>query len=255
MTVFSSRISAQLKESVIALGVKMFSHSPLMLTGDEFIAAMIDPDHVSKLKEVQELVGHFGNSSTSLTFAIDQAGGATIHLYVQFIGKPPIILPHYAKRLQPTCPDNIIGKINAWADERYRLGCMFGYAIDAIDYLNEECGDARAMKLMLPALVTIMASNSDWEEDRMVKRGKKLNEAKGFGSLPRLTPDQRQRLKDVSALINVAAMLKDNVFDIFDKSDEGNAVISANTQYKTSASLQGSTVRNAFNHHYVATFV
>jgi hypothetical protein len=132
---------------------------------------------------------------------------------------------------------------------------MFGYAIDAIDYLNEECGDARAMKLMLPALVTIMASNSDWEEDRMVKRGKKLNEAKGFGSLPRLTPDQRQRLKDVSALINVAAMLKDNVFDIFDKSDEGNAVISANTQYKTSASLQGYTVRNAFNHYYVATFV
>lgn len=218
MTVYSARIMTDIQASLMSMASIMFAQTQLVLTADEFTSAYIAPDHVPKLKEMEQLVGFVG--STSMYTDGQTSTGVSMRLYFTFKSHPPIILPRYtASGMQPSCPEGVRSKITEWVDERYRLGCIFGDAIDALDYLNRHCGDARAMQLMLPALVTIMAKNSNFEEDRMVKRAKKLNDRSGFGTLPRMTPANRQRLKEVSAVINMAAMLPDNRDYVIDQGD------------------------------------
>jgi len=208
MSVYSARIMNDIKTSLMSIASVMFAQTQLVLTADEFISAYISPDHVAKLKEVEQLVGFVG--ATSMYTNGQTSTGVGMRLYFSFKGHPPVILPRYTgSGMQPNCPEGVRSKITEWADERYRLGCIFGDALDALEHLNRTCGDDRAMNLMLPALVTIMAKNSNFEEDRMVKRAKKLNDRSGFGALPRMTPANRERLKEVSAVINMAAMLPD----------------------------------------------
>jgi hypothetical protein len=209
MSVYSARIMNDITTSLMAIAGLTFANTQLVLTANEFISAYISPDHVPKLKEMEQLVGFVG--STSMYTNGQTSTGVGLRLYFNFKAHPPVILPRYTSSgMQPNCPEDVRSKIIEWVDERYRLGCIFGDALDALEHLNRTCGDDRAMKLMLPALVTIMAKNSKFEEDRMVKRAKKLSDRSGFGSLPRMTPANRERLKEISAVINMMAMLPDN---------------------------------------------
>lgn len=207
MPVYSPKIMLDIKKSLESIAAHLTARTNLFLTGEEFIAAFVNPEHAPKLRDVQAMVGFVGSGSVHTNLYTSQ--DLKIRCYIGFRSNPPIILPRYVSNgIQPTCPPAIMEKLVEWADERYRIGCMFGDALDAIEYLNAESGDARAMAIMLPALVTIMAKNSTQEDDRMVKRAKKINDSKGFGSLPRMTPVNRERLKEISALINMAAMLE-----------------------------------------------
>lgn len=245
MPVYSYKIISEIKSSLITIAHTMFAHSPLVLTSDEFVASMIEADHVDKLREVQDLVGPVGPTTCNINHMVE---GMRLSMSLQFRGGvPPIIIPRYVRGITASCPLHILQKIDVWIAERYRLGCIIGDALDAIEYLNNECGDARAMSLMLPAMVTIMAKNSAYEEDRMVKRGKKLNESKGFGTLPRLNPEQRQRLKDISALVNMAAMMPDITSC---EAIIGDAIISVSS----SQSIIDSR-KNIFSSDYVGSFV
>ena len=232
MSVYSTKIINEMKFSLKNIADYLINRTHLHLTGEEFIAAFINPEHQTMLIDVRGMVGFVG--STSLYTNIYTSTDTKMRAYLSFKRIPPIIIPRYASNgIQPTCPPAIMAKLVEWADERHRIGCMFGDALDAIDYLNAECGDARAMAIMLPALVTIMSKNSTQEEDRMVKRAKKISEGKGFGSLPRMTPVNRERLKEISALINMAAMLENTPVDA--PNNEGDAHVSL-SQYSTTRS-------------------
>lgn len=208
MSVYNYRITDDIRYNIKQLAEMFFARTRLVITPDEFVAAFIDPEHVGKLREVQELVGFTGQNSIQTT--VQSTAGGRYTVYLTFGGNAPIIIPQYAgKGLQPTCPDDVRAKIVGWVDERVRFGEAFGDAYDAVNLLNENCGDAAAMRVMLPCLPTVMAAQSADQDHRTVKRAKRVAESKRFGSLPRLPQSVKQRLIDISAVVNSVAMVKD----------------------------------------------
>lgn len=219
--VFGTRMLDMLESSLRGLSSKIFGKTQLVLSADEFISAFINPEHIETLHKVRELVGNVGMNSTHTKF--DTSDGLKCVLSLSFSGWPPITMPQYVRLgVQPTCPFEVRERIAAWVDERYRLGCAFGDALDALYYLNTTCGDAKAMSLMLPCLPTIMAGVSEDGDNKTVKRARKITAAKSFGKLPALPVIIKQRLIEVSAIVN-ATSLVDGAPDI--TTGKGDAVL------------------------------
>lgn len=207
--VFGNRMLSELETSLTNMASKVFSKTPLILSGDEFVAAFVNPDHVAPLRQVEELVGRIGTGATTHT-TLASANGENANIQVNFGGIAPIIMPQYVRHgLQPTCPGNVLAKITEWVEERFRLGAVFGDAIDALYYLNGTCGDLRAMSVMFPAMPTIMGAVSNDGDHRTVKRARKLTDSTGFGKLPKLPVTVKQRLIEVSAVVNATTLLND----------------------------------------------
>lgn len=204
--VFGTRMLDMLESSLRGLSNKIFGKTQLVLSPDEFIRAFINPEHVETLHKVRELVGFAGLNA--VTAKVTDFAGLNFSLQISFHGYPPITLPQYIKHgLQPTCPPELRERIVAWLEERYGLGCAFGDALDALYYLNLTCGDAKAMSLMLPCLPTIMAGVSEDGDNKTVKRARKITAAKSFGKLPALPVTVKQRLIEVSAIVNATSLV------------------------------------------------
>jgi hypothetical protein len=209
MAVYSHRMMNDLYSSLSTMATTFFSRMPLMLDPDEFVAAFIAPEHVGKLRDVEELVGHVGTSN----FGVDIAGtdGVKLPWTVVFGFRPPIILPAYVKGgLQSTCPDHVLDKITAWVDERVRFGRVFGDAYDALGELNEVCTDVRAISTMLPCFPVIMGSITEDADAKTSKRAQSLTQSKRFGQLPALPREVKSRLLEVSAIVSSVSLLKDS---------------------------------------------
>lgn len=208
MSVYSHRMMSDLYTSLDALADTFFCRMPLILTPDEFIAGFIAPEHVPTLREVEELVGHIGTSGTSQSYHVE--GMRTLDVIVAFGQRAPIILPRYVSSgFQPTCPDEVRQKVLAWVKERVEFGYAFGDAYDALNELNEICADTRAMAAMLPCFTAIMAGISDDSEAKTTKRAQHLSQNKSVGRLPRLPRQVKDRLLEVSAIVNSVSLMKD----------------------------------------------
>jgi hypothetical protein len=208
MTVYSYRTIELLSSSLNTMASTMFSKTPLILGGGEFLEAFVDPNHIPMLKQVEEICAppNTGWAQTSL----QTEDGESLDMQVQFVVKAPVILPQYVRYgLQPTCPQHLKDKISAWVAERVNFGRAFGDALDAIYYLNERCGDVEAMSLMLPCLPAIMANISTDGDSKVVKRAQKLTTLKRVGKLPRLPRQVTQRLAEASALVNIVTLTQD----------------------------------------------
>lgn len=205
--VFGTRMLDMLETSLRQISQKIFGPSALVLKPDEFVRAFINPEHVDTLTQVRELVGHVGLTST--VTKVNTSDGMEFDLSLAFNGWPPITMPQYVRHgLQPTCPDDVRARITAWLDERYQLGAAFGDVHDALYYLNQTCGDAKAVALMMPCLPTIMAGVSEDGDNATVKRARRITAAKSFGKLPALPVAVKQRLIEVSAIVNATAMME-----------------------------------------------
>jgi hypothetical protein len=198
----------QFKTSLQSLAALMFTRSPLILSDDEFLAAFIEPSHLPMLKEVQEMCRP-GLSAMAYTM-MTSAEGDGMQMQIQFGVSAPVILPQYIRHgLQPTCPQAVRDKFDAWMAERVNFGRAFGDAHDALEYLNDNCGDVEAMTLMLPCLPSIMSNTSEDGDSKAVKKAQQLTSIKRFGKLPRIPRQVTQRLSEVSALINATTLMKD----------------------------------------------
>lgn len=208
MPVYSYRMMSDLTSSLEGMARTFFSRMPLLLDPDEFIAAFIAPEHVGKLREVEELVGFTGMNV--LNTDVPTTDGVAIKVTIGFGMRPPVILPRYAANgLQPTCPDHVRERIVAWADERLRFGYAFGDAFDALQSLNEICADKRALVTMLPCFPTIMGSISDDAEAKTTKTAQAMAQNKSVSKLPRLPREVKERLLEVSAIVNSVSLMKD----------------------------------------------
>lgn len=208
MPVYSYKMIETLSQSLEHMAGLMFEKTPLVLSGEEFLKAFVDPEHIVMLKQVQEMCRPGLHSYASTT--LHSVDGETLSIHVTFIGSAPVILPQYVgSGLHPNCPDDIRNKIDTWIVERINLGRAFGDANDAIIYLNDNCGDVEAMALMLPCLPSVMANVSSDGENKVVKRAQKLATIKRFGKLPRIPREVTQRLSEVSAIVNAVSMMKD----------------------------------------------
>lgn len=206
--IYGHKIIDDLHTSLKNLSLLMFSRTAMVLTEEEVLSAYIKPDHIPMLKEVQAMC----DPSTSGYFYTHQtcSNGVIMRIDYRFGSSSPVILPKYAQEgLCSECPVPVRNKITAFVDQRYAFGMAFGDARDAISELNTSCGDARAMALMLPCLPTIMANISLDPESPAVKRARKLQTSTGFGALPRLPREVKDRLMEVSAIVNSVALLSD----------------------------------------------
>ena len=208
MPVYSYRMIQNLTSSLNSMAATMFNKTPLILSGDEFLAAFVDPEHIPMLKQVHEICKPMtGTWASTVLFSPE---GETLNMQIAFAGSAPVILPQYIRHgLQPNCPPELKAKIDAWVTERVNFGRCFGDALDAVSYLNETCGDVEAMTLMFPCLPSIMAGMSTDGDSKVVKRAQKLTSIKRFGKLPRIPRQVTQRLAEVSALVNATTLMQD----------------------------------------------
>lgn len=209
MTAYSHRMLSDLEVSLHNLATQFFSRMPLILDPDEFIAAFIAPEHVEKLQDVRELVGHVGRDAITTNIA-PRDGMGVPGWSITFGFRPPIILPQYVTHgLQPTCPDHIHEKIIAYIDERMRFGRAFGDALDALRELNSICEDAETITILMPCFPVIVGSISDDSEAKTTKRAQKLAQSKRVGKLPRLPRQVKDRLQEVSSIVNSVSLMRD----------------------------------------------
>ena len=208
MSVFSYRTFNQIESAAGGLFTLFFNKTAMILEPEEFITAFINPDHIDKLKEVQELVGL--STQTWARPIVACSKGDSFYMYLSFSGGAPVIVPQYIQNgLQPTCDPAVREKILGWLDERVRFGDMFGDVKDALNWLNETCNDAEAMTLLLPCLPTIMGQMSSDGDSKTTKRARKLTTIKSFGALPKLPVQVKQRLQEISAVVNSITLMLD----------------------------------------------
>lgn len=226
MPVYSYRMIQSLTDSLGTMATTLFSKTPLILSGDEFLAAFVDPEHLSMLKQVHEICRPTVPSYASTVFFAE--GGETLQMQIAFAGNAPVILPQYIGHgLQATCPQEIKAKVDAWLAERISFGRAFGDAQDAIGYLNDNCGDVEAMTLMLPCLPSVMAGISTDGDSKVVKRAQKLTSLKRVGKLPRIPREVTQRLAEASAIVNATTLMQDAPMPTFKRFDAMFSVTSA----------------------------
>jgi hypothetical protein len=207
MPAFSTKRIESLISALERVANYYFSKMPLILSPEEIISAFVNPDHIAKLREVEELVGFVGRTDFQFTMHID---GCSLPLRVGFNRRPPILLPQYVTGgLQPTCDEATLATIHGWAGERLRLGFAFGDVHDALNQLNYVCQDPNAMATLLPCLPYLMSMINDDEEAGTTKSARKLAQNKSVGRLPRLPLEVKQRLQEVSAIVNSASLLAD----------------------------------------------
>lgn len=207
MPAFSNKRIEALTNTLKRIADNYFARMPLILSPEEAISAFIHPDHITKLREVEELVGFAGSTSISSSLNID---GAALPIRVAFSRRAPIMLPHYVSNgLQPTCDEAVSAMIHGWASERLRLGYAFGDVHDALGYLNYACHGPNTMAALLPCLPYLLSSINDDEEAGTTKAARKLAQNKSIGRMPRLPLEVKQRLQEVSAIVNSASLLDD----------------------------------------------
>jgi hypothetical protein len=208
MPVYSHKMTTNLAYALDNLASMFFSKMPLILTPSEFVAGFINPDHVEKLNDVQEIVGHVGR--TDATVSLTDTDGVSIPTRVTFGVRPPILLPQYiAWGLQPACPADVREKVTSWVTERVRFGDAFGDARDAIGELNQLCSDVETMSALLPCLPLIMSNISTDEDSKTTKRAQALAHNKKVRVIPRILRETKNRLAEVSAVVNSAALLRE----------------------------------------------
>lgn len=209
MPLYSYRTMNSLTEALERMARNFFDRMPLILTPDDFLSAFIAPEHVGKLREIEELVGFLGHNATK-TSLVGRCGVSTPAL-VSFGIRPPVILPLYVPGgMQHTCPENVRDVITVWTDERLRLGHMFGDALDGLHALNEICDDKQALVTLFPCFPTIMGSISEDLDAQTTKTAQAMAQRRRASALPKLPREVKDRLLEVSAVVNSVALVKDS---------------------------------------------
>jgi hypothetical protein len=208
--VLSPRLHSDVADALRAIAENFFTRTRLVITADEFVAAFIQPDHAEKLVDVQAMVGRIGMHSGGTSLPVPDAPSGALRFSYAFSGEPPCLIPQYvANGLVPSCPERLLQRITEWTNERFRIGKAFGTLFDGIEYLNYRCTDIRAMAVMMPVLPALMAQTSLVEDSAVVKRAQRLSQNTKVPKLPKLLPVQREALRDASALVSMAIMVKD----------------------------------------------
>lgn len=208
MAVFTWRTMDEIRGGVRKLASRLISSHTLTLTPQEFIDSFISPEHVDVLNTTAKIVGHVGAESARVK--LSTLSGVKFDCSLMFgASMPPIILPTYvAQGPCPTAPDEIVEKLNAWLEERVRLGRYFGDSLDALSWLNDNCGNANAMAVMFPALPTILRTYDSDPDSQANKRAVKMTNAKSFGTLPKLPREVKARFIECSDLLLTVSMLE-----------------------------------------------
>ena len=194
--------------------------SSLYLTKDEFIEAFVRPEHVSKIREVYDLLGERRTGPVQVTLNTDPTDAdPRIAADIVFFDDPGVFLPSYAKTsFNFATPAG--AKVLEWAAERRRLGLVVGDAIDAIETLNAMCGNSLALSVCFPAIGSIMTRASEAKDqalidkDPVVRRGRAIGNGKSIGSMPSLPREVIDRIRTASATVQALLLTEEAVLSV-----------------------------------------
>lgn len=213
MGVFSPNTTYDLQMQVKRLAERFFATRPLVFTDAEFIEGFIQAEHIEILKQTEDMCGLIGNTG-STSFEAKTTSNVPINLILLFRGNSPIIMPHYInKGLQKDAPEELRERLQAWVDERFLYGCVFGDVYDAVERLNVVCAEAKAMNVLLPILPTLLRNITVEADSRTSKRARKLSEMRGVSSMPVLPRTVTTRIQECCHLLTAANMI-DSVPDV-----------------------------------------
>ena len=204
-------------EAITKHCIAALSKSSLYLTKDEFIEAFIQPEHVSKIREVYNLLGERRTSPAQVTLNTDAHDTfPRLSVDVVFYDDPGVFLPSYSKAwFNIGTPAGT--KIIEWASDRRRIGLVVGDAIDAVEVLNTMCGNALALSVCFPAIGSIMTRSSSHtdqayiDKDPIVRRGRDIGNGKSIGSMPSLPREVIDRIRTASATVQALLLTEDAI--------------------------------------------
>ena len=226
MPVYGRRLMDKLDQGLDSLASQFVGRMRLILQPDEFVAAFITPEHIATLRATEEIVGSASMlSSGQFAFPVCIGENTSVGNSADTSHNPrryrdlvvgaayqraPIIVPRYVNEgLQHSCPEDVHAKITEWAIRRHNIGRAFGDARDALYHLNEICPNAETMTTLLPCLPTVMGSITDGEEAPTNKRAAALAARKQVGTLPRILRPIKERMLEVSAIVNSVSLMQD----------------------------------------------
>ncbi len=251
MAVYSYKMLRELENSLQEMAKAFFSRMPLVLSPEEFIDAFIAPDHVAQLKGVQDLVGEIGRASGTmkLRYSPPDQPPNPVPVRFQFSNSAPLLIPRYVDGgMLLSCSPTTREKIEDWVSERVKFGYMFGDAYDALNWLNDECFDANTVTLLFPCYPTIMSRINPDAEATTNKRARALSGTKKAGQIPLLPREVKNRLQEISAVVNSVSLMEDAPDIVVPKH---HAHISYNTEYFAVAAQPIANRINIFYQHRV----
>jgi hypothetical protein len=205
MPAYNVRTLERLRYGVNYLADNFHSHNRLILTPEEFIAGFIDPEHVPVLRAAQELVGGLGVSSQKIKIS---GTATTLWFQTNFTGASLLPMPQYVENgLTRHAPETLRNRITQWVDARVETGRMFGDAIDALDWLYQSAGNAAAAMLMFPAIPVLLMQGED-AVGYYAKVTQSMRETKNIGVMPKVAPEVRARLVQVSSFLLACTLVE-----------------------------------------------
>lgn len=217
MPVFPNDMIVKMQEVLSQMVQTYCGKTMLTLTESELVQTFIRPDHVPFLKEAQEIVGVFG-ANTRFEFPLP-INDMDIRLETVVASGEPLLLPKYVRGgLQPSAPEAVRDKIEAWAKDRLRVGLAAGDAHVALRKLNGTCSNAKAFCTMFPALTTLMSrvpadekrsrKKREAEPFPFVERARRIMDTKSMGELPQMQREDRERIYTASTVVNAITLVE-----------------------------------------------
>lgn len=107
--------------------------------------------------------------------------------------------------IRPDAPDHLRQRLSEWAEERYRIGRVFGLAERMVDKFAEDKTDLSLIKFFWPAIGVVAAQQSrDYD---MSDLNTYLQSCRAPRTVPSMPDTFRSACQETSALITAAALL------------------------------------------------
>ena len=184
------------------------------LTHEEFVDAFIQPEHVDVLRKAHELCGKMVRKPIiGCEVRVCTSSGKEMLPSIRFVDELPLMLPTYTsvEGVQPSCRPETIAKLTEYADKRFEIGRLFGDGITALRFLQNNCCNAMAMKLLFPALPALLAGmdkKNGTEDGPATRLANRLIESKASPPLPAMRLETKERMMEVSAFLNNLSLVE-----------------------------------------------
>jgi hypothetical protein len=199
---FSNKRLMALKESALRLYERAIAHHCVTsFTNDEIYYAMVNPDHVPKLREVEGLVGTVQRHS-QYSLSAPQPFTNT-RLTMHFADAITRLLPAYCSTgFQEAADRDVMEKIEAWMQRRYYIAQGFTKLNIVLEELDRKLNNPAQLRFYFNGIVALLRMN----EDSLVLANK-LEAATFPGRLPSIDPELRQAGLDSSKFLSQMLLL------------------------------------------------
>lgn len=191
-----------IKNTATQVATDAFDKTACHLTNEEFIEAFLEPDHVKELSHVYDLIG--GQTAENQHVLVPN-----MVAFMHFRKQPKIMVPKYIAHSLNRNSD-AGRKVVKWAERRRELGIMVADAVEIMDWLNVEAGNAKAFSLVFGALLPIMLAYNPHEPDNFLHtKARSIANTSAIGKIPRFTPEVTERVRECSAMMQAFMMTSD----------------------------------------------